>query len=79
METLWKNNLNSVTKVYDIQHANIIIVVNIVSKGGGKRSITLVPTFVISQSTSLLEHMQLTTTRRVSHHLQICCGIQLNY
>jgi len=34
METLWKNNFNSVTKAYDMQHADFIIVVNIVSKGG---------------------------------------------
>jgi RIO-like serine/threonine protein kinase len=32
METLWKNNFNSVTKAYDIQYVNFVIVVNRVSK-----------------------------------------------
>ena len=73
METLWKNNFNSVKKKYDIQRVNFIIVVNIVSKEKKKKSLTVVSTFVISHSTSLLEYVQLTTTRRVSRHLQICC------
>jgi hypothetical protein len=36
METLWKNNFNSVTEVYDTQYVNFVIIVNIVSEGGKK-------------------------------------------
>lgn len=62
-----ENNFNSVTKVYDTQYVNFILVVNIVSKGE-KMSITVVSTFIISHSTSLPEHVKLTMTCRVLFH-----------